>query len=203
MEHAMEHYSEKKRKLLDASLQLMLAKGYHATTVDEICEVAKVTKGSYFHYFKSKEDAAKETLTYFGRLQQGMLQNAGIEQEQDSWTRLQKFLDFYVLVSRNPDLPKSCLASTFAQELAEDYPELRMMCEANFGMNAQPLIAIITDCKQDYMPQAVFDPATVAEYFISLYQGSLILAKAKQDPTIIATNVEQFRAYTQMLFHKS
>lgn len=202
MHNAVQDYPEKKLKILDAALQLMLTKGYHATTVDEICAEAKVTKGSYFHYFKSKEDAAKETLAYFGRLQQGMLQNAGIENEEESWARLQKFLDFYLMVSHNPDLPKSCLASTFAQELSEDYPELRVMCEANFEMNAQPLVKILSDCKQDYAPQATFDPTYVAEYFISLYQGSLILAKAKQDPTIIASNVEYFRTHLNMLFNK-
>ena len=202
MDTLLEHYPEKKRKLLDVALKLMLAKGYHATTVDEICAEAKVTKGSYFHYFKSKEDAAKETLAYFGLLQQGLLQNSGIENEKDPWARLQKFLDFYLLVSRNPDLPNSCLASTFAQELSEDYPELRVMCEANFVMNAQPLIEIVTDCKNVYAPQALFDPVSVAEYFISLYQGSLILAKAKLDPTIITTNVEYFRAYMNTLIRK-
>jgi len=202
MDTTIEHFPEKKKKLLDATLHLMLMKGYHATTVDEICAEAKVTKGSYFHYFKSKEDAAKETLVYFGRLQQGLLLNAGIEQESDPWARLQKFLDFYLMVSRNPDLPNSCLASTFAQELSEDYPELRMMCEANFWMNAQPLIEIITDCNNVFTPRALIDPVHTAEYFISLYQGSLILAKAKRDPAILVTNVEQFRTYMNMMFQK-
>lgn len=202
MEVLLEQYPEKKRKLLEAALKLMLTKGYHATTVDEICAEAKVTKGSYFHYFKSKEDAAKETLSYFGRMQQGLLMNAEINGEKDPWAKLQKFLDFYLFVSSNPELPNSCLASTFAQELSEDYPELRAMCEANFIMNTQPLIEIITDCKQAFAAQASFDPVSVAEYFISLYQGSLILAKAKQDSAIIATNVEVFRSHMKMLLSK-
>src|SRR5262249_4624065 len=44
-----------KQKLLDAAQELMLAKGYTATSVDEICEAARLTKGSFFHYFEGKE----------------------------------------------------------------------------------------------------------------------------------------------------
>ena len=44
-----------KTKLLDASLTAIRAKGYSATTVDNICETAGVTKGAFFHHFRSKE----------------------------------------------------------------------------------------------------------------------------------------------------
>ena len=43
------------KKLVDAARELMLAKGYTATSVDDICTAAGVTKGSFFHYFTDKE----------------------------------------------------------------------------------------------------------------------------------------------------
>src|SRR4051812_49461955 len=57
--------SETKRKLVDAAVKLMRLKGYNATTVDDICQDAEVTKGAFFHYFKSKEDIAKAAITNF------------------------------------------------------------------------------------------------------------------------------------------
>ena len=44
-----------RKKLLDASLHVIRAKGYEATTVDDICAAAGLSKGSFFHHFKSKE----------------------------------------------------------------------------------------------------------------------------------------------------
>ena len=44
-----------RHKLLDAALALIRTKGYAATTVDDICTAAAVTKGAFFHHFKSKE----------------------------------------------------------------------------------------------------------------------------------------------------
>ena len=58
-------HSPTKEKLLEAAQQLMLAKGFPATTVDEICEAAGFTKGSFFHYFESKEHLGKEVLDRF------------------------------------------------------------------------------------------------------------------------------------------
>ena len=47
-----------KEKLLDASLSLIRERGFAATTVDELCTRAGVTKGAFFHHFASKEDLA-------------------------------------------------------------------------------------------------------------------------------------------------
>src|SRR5689334_24216214 len=58
-------YTPTKEKLLDAAQQLMLSKGFPATTVDEICDTAGFTKGSFFHYFESKEQLGKEVLNRF------------------------------------------------------------------------------------------------------------------------------------------
>ena len=47
-----------KDKILDAALMVIRAKGYTATTVDDLCAAGDVTKGAFFHHFKSKDDLA-------------------------------------------------------------------------------------------------------------------------------------------------
>lgn len=44
-----------KDKILEAGIELFSQKGYDATSVQEICEKAGVSKGAFFHYFPSKE----------------------------------------------------------------------------------------------------------------------------------------------------
>ncbi len=43
-------------RLVDAARSCFAAKGYHATSVQEIVERAAVTKGAFYHYFASKDD---------------------------------------------------------------------------------------------------------------------------------------------------
>ena len=54
-----------KEKLVKGALQLMLSKGYAGTTVDEICEAAGVSKGSFYYSFKTKEDIGVAALESF------------------------------------------------------------------------------------------------------------------------------------------
>ena len=54
----MAPHSDSRNKLLDAAVTLIRTRGYEATRVDDVCAAAGVTKGSFFHHFKTKEDLA-------------------------------------------------------------------------------------------------------------------------------------------------
>ncbi len=60
-----------KIKFLDAALHLFRAHGYAATTVDDICARAALTKGSFFHHFDSKEALAIAAARHFSKLPEG------------------------------------------------------------------------------------------------------------------------------------
>ncbi|NJL31801.1 MAG: TetR/AcrR family transcriptional regulator, partial [Phycisphaerales bacterium] len=64
---------ETRQKLVDAALYIIRLKGYSATTVDDICNKAGLTKGSFFHHFASKQDLAVAAATYFGEMGGGPL----------------------------------------------------------------------------------------------------------------------------------
>src|SRR5262245_39936224 len=93
---------ETREKLLDAAEALMLSKGYAATTVDDICETAGLTKGSFFHYFESKGQLAAETLNRFYLQRQEIFRAAPFAQLKDPLERILGRLDFMIEMSRKP-----------------------------------------------------------------------------------------------------
>src|SRR5512143_3693779 len=54
-----------KEKLVRTARNLMLAQGYPITSVDDIIEAAGVSKGSFYHYFDSKEELALTAMHEF------------------------------------------------------------------------------------------------------------------------------------------
>lgn len=196
-------YPTTKRKLLDAALQLMLSKGYTATKVDEICQAANVTKGSFFYYFKKKEDIAKETLEYFTMLQQESMRKSGVDNAEDPWDKVQKHLDFHIFIAKNPEIPNSCLAGNLAQELAYENQSILGKCEMNFSENARIFKKYLDEAKQKYAPEVELNTQSLAEWFVSIFQGSLIVSKAKQNPDVVVENIEHFRNYLHIIFNKS
>src|SRR5215472_1894209 len=104
-----------KQKLLDAARELMLAKGYTATSVDEICEAAGLTKGSFFHYFEGKEHLGRVVAERFYSAMQERMRTAPFRQKQDPLDRVIGYVDFLIDKARNPNT-KGCLLGTFVQE---------------------------------------------------------------------------------------
>jgi TetR/AcrR family transcriptional repressor of nem operon len=192
---------ETKRKLVDASVKLMRSQGYNATTVDEICATAGVTKGGFFHYFKSKEDIAKAAVTRFREGKAQDFQNAPFRQVADPLDRVYARLDFVKESTGGESrLTKGCLIGMFAQELSFTHPEFRSACQESFLRMARDFEQDIAEAKSVHAPGADFDPKNVAMLYVSIVQGSLMLAKASETNAVLFENIELFRRYLQGLF---
>ena len=194
--------SPTKEKILDAAQQLMLAKGFPATTVDEICEAAGFTKGSFFHYFASKEHLGKEVLDRFYVLLQQTIDQGSFRKKSDPLQRVYGYVDRFIEMSTNPELPSGCLLGHFTQELSDTHPEIRSLCAQYFAEWAALLKHDLDEAKAKYAPRASFDTQSVAEYFLAVMQGSRILATAKQDVKVFEQNLRHFKRYVKSLFEQ-
>ena len=56
MARITKEYYERKNEILDAAQELFLTQGYEKTSVDNIIKKVGVAKGTFYYYFKSKED---------------------------------------------------------------------------------------------------------------------------------------------------
>jgi TetR/AcrR family transcriptional regulator, transcriptional repressor for nem operon len=195
-------HSPTKEKLLDAAQQLMLAKGFPATTVEEICNTAGFTKGSFFHYFESKEHLGKEVLDRFYVFLQQTIHQGSFRTKSDPLQRVYGYVDRLIEMSTNPALPSGCLLGHFTQELANTHPEIRVLCAQHFAEWAATLKQDLEEAKAQYAPKVPFDTQSVAEYFIAVMQGSRILATAKQDTGVFEQNLQHFKRYVKSLFEK-
>jgi TetR/AcrR family transcriptional repressor of nem operon len=190
---------ESKCKLLDAAVQLILQQGFSATTVDQICAQAGLTKGAFFHYFKSKEEIGEMALDHFCCKQAESLGKGCFNKMEDSLECFHGFLDFF-LEKTSESKMCNCLIGNLTQEVAQTYPEIRCKCEASFNQFIERLTGILTKAKEQYPPKTDFDPRSVATFFASLLQGSIILAKAQQKTGGMRENLEHYRTYVENLF---
>jgi len=189
-----------KRKLLDAAMRLMLQQGYTATTVDQVCVDAGLTKGSFFHYFKSKEQIGAEAIDYFSCCQAQSHRAASFSKLTDPLERILGMLDFIIANADDPDCPKACLVGNLAQELSDTNSTLRNCCEQSFGRWTAWMSAELEAAKILHAPKTDFNPDSVATLMLSLMQGSLLVAKTRQDAGVIVQNVQHCRRYIESLF---
>jgi TetR/AcrR family transcriptional regulator, transcriptional repressor for nem operon len=132
-----------KTRLLDAALKVIRTKGYVATTLDDLCAEAGVTKGSFFHHFKSKEDLALAAVEHWNSMTGGLFAQAPYTQIADPRDRVLAYIDFRaaILQGELPDF--TCLLGTMVQETFETHPRIRDACEHGITLHARVVAADI------------------------------------------------------------
>src|SRR5919109_180712 len=89
-------------RLLDAAMQLIRAHGYSATSVDDICRAAGLTKGAFFHHFRSKEDLAVAAAGHFSEMAERLFGEAPYRELADPLDRLLGYIEFRTQILAGP-----------------------------------------------------------------------------------------------------
>jgi TetR/AcrR family transcriptional repressor of nem operon len=197
---ASEKRHESKTKLLDAALHVIRAKGYTATRIEDVCEAAGLTKGSFFHHFDSKEALALAAADYWSEVTSGFFASAPYREHADPVDRLLAYVDFRksILLGDLPDF--TCLVGTMVQEVYDTHPALREACNRSIGGHAATLVPDIEEAMRQRGMHADWTAESLALYTQASIQGAFILAKAKHGTEIAAQCIDHLHRYLELLF---
>jgi TetR/AcrR family transcriptional regulator, transcriptional repressor for nem operon len=191
---------ESKTKLLDAALNVIRAKGYAATTVDDICRRAGVTKGSFFHHFKSKDDLALSAAAYWGEMTEGFFASAPYHQLKDPLQRLLGYVDFRAEILQGDLSDYTCLLGTLVQETYATHPDIRAACEKGLSTHISIITRDVEAAKRLYVPDAPWSAESVGCFIQTVLQGAFLFATAKQGPEVVHESLAHLRRYLGTLF---
>jgi TetR/AcrR family transcriptional repressor of nem operon len=189
-------------RLLDAAMQVIREQGYSATTVDDICGAAGVTKGAFFHHFKSKEELGVEAAAHFGRMAEQLFGAAPYHELADPLDRLLGYIDFRVAMLTGPIAQFTCLLGTMVQEAYDSHPAIREACEVYIFRHAARIADDIAAAKALYAPDAPWSAESLGLYTQAVLQGSFILAKANGGPEVARDCVAHLRRDILQLFNR-
>ncbi len=189
-------------KLLNAALQVVRTTGFEATTVDELCRTAGVTKGAFFHHFKSKEELGVEATRYWTEMTGAMFAAASYHEFEDPLDQLIAYVDFRRQLLEDHSIPEAtCLLGTMVQETYSSNPVLREACRIGIETHAGTIAEIIAAAKSRHAPKASWSAEGLALHTQAVIQGAFILAKARDDLSIAADSILHLRRYIELLFH--
>jgi len=189
-----------KTKSLEAALSVIRVKGYAATTVEDLCAAAGVTKGAFFHHFKSKEELGVAAANYWSEMTGAFFASAPYHRHADPLDRVLGYIDFRksILVGSVPEF--TCLAGTMVQELYDTSPAIRDACDAAISGHAERVAADIAEAMRERRMHAGWTAQSLALHTQAVLQGAFILAKAKGGAAIAAESVDHLRRYIELLF---
>jgi len=203
---------ETRQRLIWAAVELMLLQGYSGTSVDEICARAGLTKGSFFHHFSSKEAICAAAVEWWGEMGTSLYAAAwgdvegeceGSDSDRDPLERLHQLLDIMVSFTTRSDGPCVCMVGMISQELAQTHPALQEVCTRELDRWSANVCRLLTAAKERHTPARDFDPAQVAWFLNSLWQGSMLVGKTCDGPQRIRDNLTLARQFIDGLFQLS
>jgi TetR/AcrR family transcriptional regulator, transcriptional repressor for nem operon len=189
-----------RRKLLDAALRLIREQGYSSTSVDELCAHAGVTKGAFFHHFKSKDALAVASADHWSEMTGAFFATAPYHDHEDPLDRILAYVDLRKALVRGELAEFTCLVGTMVQETYAAHPDIREACAASICGHAATLERDIAEAMKRYRLRATWTAESLALHTQAVVQGAFILAKAKGDPKLATASIDHLRRYIELLF---
>jgi TetR/AcrR family transcriptional repressor of nem operon len=174
-------------KLVRTAEKLMLRGGYSATRVDDVIRSAGLSKGSFYHFFESKEALGLAALERYYADRVERLAAGAYAAEEDPLRRAHAFLDHAARIA--PDLWKEgCLLASFAADAAGSVPIVADALRQRTG----ELRALVADLLS---PLATPETTAtdLADDFLVCIEGSIVLARIHGDPGYLRRGLERFR----------
>jgi len=181
--------TDTREKLISAAMPLMLRQGYSATAIDSICGEAGVSKGAFYHSFRSKEDLAIAALESFFRRGLEALRAIDVS-DAPAVERLPLFVER--LADRAEALwEDGCLIGGLASEMALANDEL----QRHVALHFDALAALVTPLAEPYanaLPMLGVSARSLADDLLAFVEGVVVFARGHRNPGLLRPSLQRF-----------
>ena len=198
---------ETRERLLAIAERAVLAKGFGATSIEELIAEAGITKNGFFYHFRDKNALALALLERYMERDEALLDAVFSRGRELSDDPLQAFLiGLKLLAEKMADLPHDfpgCLVATFCyQERLFDRDvhalnhEIVLKWRARFRESLNAIVA-------RYTPTVAVDLNALADMISTIIEGGLVLGRATGSAKILPEQIMLARTYIKLLFETS
>ena len=195
---------ETRQRILDIAQDAVLAKGFAATSIDEIVAAADVTRSGFFYHFKDKNALARALLDRYVESEDALfdeLFDRSRELHEDPLHALLIGLKLMSEMMGNlPTAHPGCLVATTCYQDQLFDGEIRDVIKTSFLSWRARFAGYLREIGERYPPKESIDYDELGDMVNSVVEGGLIISRAYGDPSVLAGQIMHLRRYIRLLF---
>lgn len=189
-----------KSKIINAAKQIMILRGYKATTVDEIIQQAGVAKGSFYHAFKSKEELAIAALIDYKEKGWELVTKGSYQNIEDPVMKAIAFVQY--LEDKSTEIwQHGCLLGSITVEISDSYPLILNTIDQLFGEYEKAMAIIFNQALRARKIRKV-SGRELGQQLMVVVEGAIISAKSHSEPKLLADSIAHFKRYLEYILEK-
>lgn len=177
-----EKTSDVKGHILDTAQRLIAARGFSAVGLNEILVGANVPKGSFYHYFTSKEAFGRDLLEHYFSNYLLELDALLADEQVAARERLSAYWRFWRDNQEREDPEGRCLAVKLGAEVSDMSEEMRMALKAGTSAIISRLSRVVKQGLADGSIESARNPYDLAETLYQLWLGASVMTKIARSP---------------------
>lgn len=187
--------ADAKTRLLRTGARIVHEKGFNDTGLQEILEEAQVPKGSFYFYFKSKEDFGLQLIDYYAGFFLNKADEMSNAEDGTYLERLKRYLDWQGDYMEANGYQGGCPFGNLSQEMADKNDRFREKLQDILSRLRDRIAEVLTAAQRVGEIDPTLDPRQTADCILSAWQGVLIQMK-------VAKNGYSRRAFRHMVFDR-
>jgi TetR/AcrR family transcriptional repressor of nem operon len=182
-----------REEIIRKGAELIHAQGFNATGLQQILQTAGIPKGSFYFYFKSKEDFGLEIIDYFNTIISGIFTRYLGDKKIPPLKRLEKLFDFYEAAFQKSGCSLGCPIGNLSLELADTSERLRVHLVSVIEALIAQIELCLKEAKRDKSIPASMNTTDTARFIFHGFEGAVLHMK-------VVKSIEPFRAFRSYLF---
>ena len=191
---AIKRSCDTKEKLLETAIELVWKSNYDSVGVNEICDTAGVTKGSFYHYFESKAELFYAASDHYWNSIKGELDEM-FSPQNSALTQLEKLLNFVIQKQlKYADAANPVIGCPFFSSAAQSGTDEQLVRRAALEMSEKSIvysIALIRNLEAEGYLDDPIDPKVLGRLFSHYIQGVLLYGRVLMDLDVVKNDLRE------------
>ena len=166
--------------LIEKGAEIIYMRGFNNTGINDILKAAGVPKGSFYHYFKDKEDFGVQLVDFFLAR---FLDSADtyLSRNAQSWLQaLQDFFHSFLLFFESNQFRGGCPVANFSLEMSDLNENIRKKLEEAFEKMHHRVALFLENARDHGELSDDTDTGALANFVLNCWEGALLRVKVSK-----------------------